>query len=194
VKNDSPHILILFSDEHSPHYHFVCPEPLFSHYRSLVELPSVSEEDVSGLHPAYRAKIDKQHPWPNTRDEQLNAIAAYCGMIEHMDTWIGRALSTLEELGVRDEFIVLHWSDHGDVMGEHGQWWKRSFYEASICVPFAFSGPGTIASGHEVAEDPAYAGARSDLEHKLQAILNDGRTDEGHRPSDEPMTRNGGSI
>jgi choline-sulfatase len=137
----------------TPHYPFVCPEPIFSHYRSRVELPDVSEDEVAGLHPAYQAKIDRQHPYANSRDEQLNAIAAYCGMIEHMDRQIGRALETLEELGVRDEFIVVHWSDHGDMMGEHGQWWKRSFYEASARVPFLFSSPGLIASGHEVAEN-----------------------------------------
>lgn len=133
-----------------PHYPFVCPPDLFDYYRSRVELPEVPEDEPDNLHPAYRAKIARQHPSPNSDDEKLNAIAAYCGMVEFLDGQIGRALDTLEELGVRDDFVVVHWSDHGDMMGEHGQWWKRSFYEASARVPFLFRAPGRIAGGRTV--------------------------------------------
>jgi choline-sulfatase len=94
-----------------------------------------------------------QHPNPMPEDHQLNAIAAYCGMVEVLDQQIGRALDALEELGVLDDFIILHWSDHGDMMGEHGQWWKRSFYEASARVPLLFQAPGRIASGHTIRQN-----------------------------------------
>lgn len=136
-----------------PHYPFVCPPELFDYYRARVRLPDVSPEDVANLHPAYLRKIEIQHPEPLPEDEQLNAIAAYCGMVEMLDHQIGRTLDTLEELGVRDDFIVVHWSDHGDMMGEHGMWWKRSFHEASARVPFLFSAPGRISSGHTVREN-----------------------------------------
>ncbi len=39
------------------------------------------------------------------------------------------------------------------MMGEHGQWWKRSFYEASARVPLLFYAPGRIKPGHNVEEN-----------------------------------------
>jgi len=136
-----------------PHYPFVCPEELFHYYRERVALPEVAEEDVANLHPFYKAKIQIQHPEPVPEDAQLNAIAAYCGMIEFMDQQIGRVLDELEAMNLMDDFIIVHWSDHGDMMGEHGMWWKRSFYEASARVPFLFHAPGRIKEGHTVREN-----------------------------------------
>jgi choline-sulfatase len=95
-----------------PHYPFICPPELFEYYRERVELPEIAEGDVENLHPAYKAKMQVQHPNPMPEDHQLNAIAAYCGMVEVLDQQIGRAMDALEELGVLDDFIVLHWSDH----------------------------------------------------------------------------------
>jgi len=136
-----------------PHYPFVCPEELFEYYRERVELPNVHESDIVNLHPAYKAKIGIQTPEQIPEEHQLNAIAAYCGMIEFMDRQIGRTLHVLDELGALEDFIVVHWSDHGDMMGEHGMWWKRTFYDASVRVPFLFYAPGRIASGHTVQEN-----------------------------------------
>ena len=41
------------------------------------------------------------------------------------------ALETLTETGQRDDTLVIYASDHGEMPGEHGLWWKMSFYEAS---------------------------------------------------------------
>jgi len=102
---------------------------------------------------AYQAKIAKQHPCPNADDEKLNAIAAYCGIIEFLDTKIRRTLDALEKLGGAKDVIVVHWSDHGDMMGEHHQWRKRSFYEASARVPFIWQAPGRIRPVHTVSQN-----------------------------------------
>jgi len=136
-----------------PHYPFVCPPALFDYYRERVTLPEVDKAALENLHPAYQKKIAIQTPEPVPEEHQLNAIAAYCGMVEFLDQQIGRALDTLEELGIADDFIVVHWSDHGDMMGEHGQWWKRSFYEASARVPLLFQAPGRITAGHAIEKN-----------------------------------------
>jgi choline-sulfatase len=33
-------------------------------------------------------------------------------------------------------------TDHEDMTGEHGLWWKRTFYDASASVPLIITGPG----------------------------------------------------
>ena len=43
--------------------------------------------------------------------------------------------------------IVIYTSDHGDMVGEHGLWMKRCFYEASVRVPAILSWPGVIEPG-----------------------------------------------
>ncbi|HRJ74163.1 MAG TPA: sulfatase-like hydrolase/transferase, partial [Terrimicrobiaceae bacterium] len=63
-----------------------------------------------------------------TEAEARKATAAYYGMVEQTDLRIGRLLGALEQAGQNlDEWIVVFTSDHGDMLGEHGVWEKRSF-------------------------------------------------------------------
>jgi choline-sulfatase len=51
----------------------------------------------------------------------------------------------------RQEAIVVFVSDHGDMLGERGMWFKMSFFEGSARVPLMISVPGGRA-GRRVAE------------------------------------------
>jgi choline-sulfatase len=59
-----------------------------------------------------------------------------------LDDYLGRILGQLEDSGMADDTIVIYTSDHGDMMGEHGLWFKCSAYEWSSRVPLMISGPG----------------------------------------------------
>ena len=41
-----------------------------------------------------------------------------------------------------DNTVVIATSDHGDMLGERGLWFKMNFYERSLRVPFIMAGPG----------------------------------------------------
>jgi arylsulfatase A-like enzyme len=102
-----------------------------------------------------------EHPFDNgemqVRDELLAAyprdphevrrhLAAYYGMITHLDAQIGRVLAALRETGQLDDTIIVLAGDNGLALGRHGLMGKQSLYEHSIHVPLVICGPG-IAAG-----------------------------------------------
>ena len=44
--------------------------------------------------------------------------------------------------GQLDDTVVAYASDHGDMLGRFGMWWKCSLYEPSVRVPLVVAGPG----------------------------------------------------
>ncbi len=76
-------------------------------------------------------------------DAQVNyARAAFYALCTHIDHQLRVVLGTLRENGLADNTIILFTSDHGDMLGKHGQWAKRLFYEESANVPLILSGAG----------------------------------------------------
>ncbi|MEM7284882.1 MAG: choline-sulfatase [Actinomycetota bacterium] len=76
-------------------------------------------------------------------DEQVrNARHGYYANVTYVDDWLGRLLTTLEETGRLDDTIVIVTSDHGDMLGDRGAWFKMSFHERSARVPLVVAGPG----------------------------------------------------
>ena len=73
-------------------------------------------------------------PW--VREKAALDIDGYCGMIENLDYNIGRIRDGLKRLGVDEDTWIVFFSDHGDMLGSHGQWEKSSPWEESIRIPF----------------------------------------------------------
>ncbi|MCZ4282288.1 choline-sulfatase [Kiloniella laminariae] len=67
---------------------------------------------------------------------------AYFANISYLDEKVGQLLDVLERCRMRDNTIVVFCSDHGDMLGERGLWFKMNFYEGSSRVPLMISGPG----------------------------------------------------
>ena len=78
--------------------------------------------------------------------EQIQGnAAAYYGMISLMDHHVGRVLDHLEAIGERDNTLIVFCADHGELLGDHGLWFKSLVpYDESIRVPFIASQPGTF--------------------------------------------------
>lgn len=67
----------------------------------------------------------------------LRAFYALCTQIDHQ---LRLVIGTLREEGVLDDTIILFTSDHGDMLGQHGLWAKRLYYENSANVPMLLMG------------------------------------------------------
>jgi choline-sulfatase len=70
---------------------------------------------------------------------------AYLGSVSYVDDKIQRLLEILRQTGRLDNTVVILTSDHGDMQGERGLWYKMSFYEGSTRVPLVVSAPGRFA-------------------------------------------------
>ena len=70
-----------------------------------------------------------------TEEQIRTARHGYCAVISYVDEKIGQLLETLETIGLADETTVVLTSDHGEMLGERGLWFKMSFLEPSARVP-----------------------------------------------------------
>lgn len=75
-----------------------------------------------------------------TESHIRNARRAYYGMIAWLDDQVGRLLDALEQTGQKERTIVILTSDHGDMLGERGLWYKMCFYEHAVRVPMIIQG------------------------------------------------------
>ncbi|VDC27338.1 choline-sulfatase [Pseudogemmobacter humi] len=73
-------------------------------------------------------------------DHIRRARRGYFANISYVDDKIGEILSVLE--ATRQEAIVLFVSDHGDMLGERGLWFKMNFFEGAARVPLMIAAPG----------------------------------------------------
>jgi choline-sulfatase len=144
VQSDRPFCLL--AGGVLPHNPYVCPRELFEEYMDRLPPPNAGE-DLSRLHPAMlqwrRVRgIDQLTPQQIRR-----ARAAYYGLVTYLDGLIGGLLAALADTGLAQNTVVAYLSDHGDMAGEHGIWWKDSFYEGSVGVPMLWSRPDDFAQG-----------------------------------------------
>jgi choline-sulfatase len=82
-----------------------------------------------------------------THEQTRSALQAYRGAISYVDQHIARLLDVLRETGRLDDTVVVLTSDHGDMLGERGLWYKMSFFEGSARVPLIVSAPGRFEPG-----------------------------------------------
>ncbi|MEM7195601.1 MAG: choline-sulfatase [Pseudomonadota bacterium] len=74
-------------------------------------------------------------------DDIQRSRKAYFGSISFIDDQVNRLLDTLKQLGLDQHTAIVFTSDHGDMLGERGMWFKKHFYEPSLRVPLFVNAP-----------------------------------------------------
>ena len=127
-----------------PHCPFIAPRTLFDYYYERVNLPAVEENQPASVEHFRRVRGILDPPLP---DERVRiARAAYYGLCEHLDVQIGKVLEALDSTGLADRTMVVYCSDHGEMAGQHGCWWKSNYYQGSVGVPLIARLPGPVRS------------------------------------------------
>jgi arylsulfatase A-like enzyme len=77
-----------------------------------------------------------------TPDEYRAMKQRYLGLVTMVDQSIGGILSCLERAELLDQTIVVHTSDHGDMLGAHHLFGKEVMFEEAVRVPYLIRMPG----------------------------------------------------
>lgn len=125
-----------------PHFPYTIQQEFYAPYANMnIPLPPVNEAMLTDLSVALQADRTKFGIDQLTPQQNQTCRAIYYGMVEYVDQQIGRVLNKLAALGLRDDTIVIYMADHGDLIGQHGMWYKNSFFEGSARVPLIVSLP-----------------------------------------------------
>ncbi len=131
------------------------PHPPYDAPRSLVDKylargipdPTFSPEDVERferLRDVLHQSRELHPPCDDVREKR----ASYYGMCGIVDTHFGRIVDALDELGLRENTVIIYTSDHGEMLGDHGLLLKGCrFYDGAVRVPLIFSCPSRLFRG-----------------------------------------------
>jgi choline-sulfatase len=132
----------------APHFPFcVRPEYFYTYYPEHADLPQIPAEPLDKCHPQTR-RLRNHFQAEDIGNEQIRvARAAYYGLTQFCDDKIGEILAAIDANNLSDNTIVVYTSDHGESLGEHGLWYKCSFYDPSTKVPLIIRWPGIVKPG-----------------------------------------------
>jgi len=137
--HDRPQFIIVGT--YAPHFPYVAPIEKYRYYLDKVTVPESFDNPPEFLDPAYRVRLDR---FKHTREQVIQAQAAYCGMVEQLDENIGKVRDAFwayqERNGQKGAFMYS--SDHGDMCGDMGLFAKMSLFETSARIPLVMEGDG----------------------------------------------------
>ena len=124
------------------------PHPPLAPLRDYLEMYDLGEidEPVIGdwargeLPYALQVRNDHDKPRRFGDREIREARRAFYALCTHIDHQLRLVIGTLREEGILDDTAVVFTSDHGEMLGDHGLWAKRVFYEGSANVPMIVVG------------------------------------------------------
>lgn len=166
LKTTSEPFFLCASFSH-PHDPFLVTERFWRLYDGVdIPLPAAPARALSEHHP-YNRWIQIHHEadrFPLTDEETLQARRAYYAMVSYTDSLVGRILDELERLALEDTVVVFT-SDHGEMLGEHGMWFKRTFFDGASKIPLIVHAPDRFppARRHEVVSLADLAATLIDL-------------------------------
>ncbi len=126
----------------APHFPLYAPPELWHLYDGKGDLPRYGIEQPTANHPY---SIDLRTHFQTDSYSTKNIIGlrqGYYASVTFVDQLLGKLLNTLEETGLTQNTILIYTSDHGEMLGKFGMWWKCSLLEDASRVPLIVMGPG----------------------------------------------------
>ncbi len=129
-----------------PHSAFDPPPPYDGRYD-----PRDLDEPVGGIQDLLNLGIDHSYQeyirfmWDKLSPQAKRKIKAnYYGLITLQDQQIGRLLQFLKEHDLEENTIVVYTTDHGEMLGDKGIYFKRILYDQAVHLPLLIRYPRKI--------------------------------------------------
>ena len=132
---------VLYVNLVKPHFPHFCSEELWDKYRDHGDLPAHGVEAATARHP-YASDLRRHFCVEHVEERQVRGLRrGYYACVSFIDGQLGRLLSALAETGLESTTNVVYTSDHGEMLGKFGLWWKCSLLEDAARVPCIAAGP-----------------------------------------------------
>jgi len=145
AENNSPFFLAV--GFHKPHLPFVTPKKYWDLYDRNDFRVHPFQQHAKGApgfayQPGWEIRsiyedVSKTDKIPESK--QLELIHGYHACVSFIDQQIGLLLEQLNELGLRENTIIVLCGDHGWHLGDHDMWCKHSNYEQATRSPLIIS-------------------------------------------------------
>ena len=142
-KHDKP--LFLAVGLFRPHIPFEVPQKWFDlHPLDQVKLPEYREDDLDDAHEHERVSW---HRWVTENKQWPRFMQGYLASISYVDNQLGRLLNALDQSALKDNTIIVLWTDHGFHIGEKENWEKFALWNQTTRVPLFIHAPGISQDG-----------------------------------------------
>jgi choline-sulfatase len=176
LKNEAPKLhmpWILTVNILAPHFPQYVTKALWDQFEASGDLPQYGDDSEPAKHPYAQ---DLYHHFQNhliTEAHTRGLRRGYAGCVCFADQAIGILMDTLEASSFCEDTLFIYTSDHGEMLGKFGLWWKCSLLEDSVRVPLLISGPG-FTPNQRVDTPVSLFDVQATLFHAVG----------GHRPAD----------
>lgn len=128
-----------------PHEPYLCRKEYWDLYEGVdIPMPRVPALSANA-HDTHSRRLLNDFAMLDRRfaDEDIvRARRAYYGSISYIDAMVGQVLDTLAATGQAENTAIIFTSDHGEMLGERGMWFKKHFFEPALRIPLFMTVPG----------------------------------------------------
>ncbi|WP_312456714.1 choline-sulfatase [Pseudescherichia sp.] len=139
---DEQPFMLLLSLTH-PHDPFAIPRRYLDRFNEAdIDMPMTRRGDVED--DAHSVRLRAMYQLEDgliTDDHIRRARHAYYGAMAYVDDCFGEVVRTLEETGLAENTVVMVIADHGEMLGERDLWYKMTFFENAVRIPFIVHNP-----------------------------------------------------
>jgi choline-sulfatase len=146
ARSDDERPFCLFASFTHPHDPFAMPKAYWERYQhediDMPQIPRMQRDALDAHSQRLHDHIGVEEADMSDEDVRI-ARHGYYAAISYIDDQVAKLLAALETAGLSENTVVVIISDHGEALGERGLWFKRSFFDVALKVPFFISVPWT---------------------------------------------------